>query len=584
MRFEIESITAFDTETYGLNPYLGDLPFGFSFANSVGETYLDDRRDNKKEIYNLCEELFENEENTVIIHNAKFDMHGLTEWCQSNFKKEIRFKAKIICTATLARIADNQRLRVGLGVVGEDYGISKDSSVEQLIHVRKLFKSKVDYFGNISKDKDFSKVPYEFISKYAMRDARVCYDIFFKLLEDIQGLEKYLATLNLPRSVYSVIEREAALTKVLFQMERTGVLLDSPYAVRACEFERQRSVSAANSYQELTGRDFVDSGKAHAAAFIDSGVDQSELARTSTGRYSFTSEVLSANDSELAKSIVEHRESHKKAVTFYGNFLQLRDSRGRIHTSLGQSTTRTGRLSSQNPNLQNIPAHREIGAEFFERECFIAPEDFYWVSFDYKAQEMRLLFDLSGETEVANCILAGEDVHEVTAKLMDVTRAKSKNIGFGLIYGMGLAKMATDLGITFDEARNLKSLFFAKMPKAGDFIRAVIDKAERGYLANAYGRVYKFKKEFAYKAVNYLIQGTGSEIVKDAMIAIDKKYRDSDNVKMILQVHDELCFYIHKDHMQEIDSIKQIMTDAYKHNILPMDVSVKYGKNWAECK
>ena len=584
MSFEIEDVVSFDTETTGLHPYLGDLPFGFAFANSVEETYLDDRKDSKEDILKLCLEIFENEEQKVVIHNAKFDMHHLAQWCQSNFKKEIDFKCTIIDTAVLARIANNQRISCSLSSVGSEYGFKKDVTVENYIAKHGLKREVVDLDGNKTFIKDFAKVPYDLISKYAKIDARICYDLYYKLLQDMRSLENYLTSLNHPKTLYSVIKREAELTKSLYKMERTGVLIEPTYTKRACDFERQRADLAAEQYRIIAKREFVDSGKAHAAAFIDAGVAPETLPRTSAGNYSFTGEILSANSDKLSENILQYRDADKKSTTFYGGFLKLRDSTGYIHTNFGQHTTRTFRLSSTGPNLQNVPSSRGDNAPYFERDCFIAPEGYKWLSLDYKSQEVRILYDLSGETDIGRRILDGEDSHQVVASMMCVTRKQAKTVQFGIIYGMGTDSLAKELDCEPREAAELKAKFFARIPRAGAFIRAITEKARRsGYIANTYGRVYQFEPQFAYKAPNYLIQGTGSEIVKDAVNAIFAKYNQKD-ILLVSQVHDELNLYIKNDMLDEANAIKQLMVNVYKQKFLPMDVDYKIGNSWGECK
>jgi len=571
--FEIEQVVSFDTETTGLNPYLGDLPFGFAFANSQTELYLDDRLDSKHDIYSLCSQVFGNSETSVLIHNAKFDMHHLSQWCIDNRFEPIEFKARIICTATLSRIANNDRLTTRIKDVAKDYGLVKSDAVDIWIRKNKAYRP--------DGEPDFSKVPHDIISKYAKQDARITYDLYFHLLNDIQGLERYVKTLPGDRSIFNIIDREEAVTKALFQVECTGVNIDSSYARRAFDFEKQRADNASARYTEITGRNFVDSGKAHAAAFIDSGYDERKLIKTEAGNYSFANEVLSSISSPITEAITEHRQSIQKADTFYGNFSKLCDASGRIHTNFRQDAARTFRLSSSNPNLQNIPKEK-IG-DFYERDCFIPPEGYTWVSIDYRAQEMRLLFDMAGEEAVAKRIIEGEDVHAVTASLMGVDRKSAKTIGFGLVYSMGVQTMADSLGVSFKDAQELKRIFFSSMPKSARFLQDVMRKAEKGFICNDYGRVFKFTKDFSYKAPNYLIQGTGSEIGKDALVELIKIYKQ-DRVRVVSLVHDEINFNIKDEHLSEIPNICTIMKNVYKHSILPMDVSVtKSKKSWGAC-
>lgn len=578
-----EEIFALDVETTGLYAYRGDRPFGFAIADSVNEVYFDDRRHDREIIFLLLKEILENTNNTICIHNAKFDLHHVTEWAKDYFAQEIKINARIVCTAVLSRIANNTRLSCALDDVASSYGLgAKDHTVMEWIRRNKAYRFVTMEDGTVDKNPDFSAVPFNIMEPYAKRDARLCYSIYFKLLADISLLDAYTKKLTPPRSIWNTVEREIKFTKVLFTLEKTGVLTDSANTQRNFEAERSRASAARIRYQEITGREFIDSGANHTASMQALGISDAGVARTATGAISFSKQNIGAIDSTLANPIKDYREANKKANTVLLGLLNSRDKTGRIHTNFGQYTTRTFRLSSTNPNLQNVSGKDDKTGHNL-RESFIPDPDYWFVSFDYKAQEMRLLFDLAGEEEVAARIRAGEDTHTVTASLMGVSRDTAKTIGFGLVYGMGIAKLAKDLGVTENEARRLKQLFFDKMPKAAKFIKQVIERAKSGFIANPWGRVYQFTADDSYKAVNYLIQGSGSEIMRDAMIAIHEEYGDNPTVKMVLTVHDEVDFIIHKDHLDEIPNIKRIMESVYNYKILPMEVGVeKSERSWGE--
>lgn len=577
MQFELESIISIDTETSGLNPYLGDIPFGFSFANSTTELYLDDRRDDKHIIFDMLQKAFEDSDRTCLLYNAKFDMHHVSQWCIANKFPQINYHARIVDIPTLARIVNNDRFQTAMDVVAKEYGMEKSKAVEDWIRKNKAYRMIGD-----ERAPDYTVVPYEIISIYAKKDARITYDLYFELLRDLMGLEEYLKSLNDERSVFNIVDREAAVTKALFEVERTGVIVDLSITERALDSAKQRVSAASTRYQEIAGRVLVDSSKGHAAALIGLGYSEAELPRGESGNYSFANEVLVTNPNILTSTISEYRDAAKKANTTFAGFIKSRDPGGRIHTNFRQDSTRTGRLSSTNPNLQNITKKKVD--DLYERDCFVPPEGFTWVSIDYKAQEMRLLFDMAGEESVAKRIIEGEDVHAITASMMGVDRKSAKTIGFAQVYGQGLQALADSINISFKEAQDLKKLFFDRMPKSAKFIQQVISKAERGFIANPYGRVFRFNRDIAFKAPNYLIQSTGSEIGKDALVSSINQYQQKD-IQVVSLVHDEINFNIKDEFMGEVDNIKNIMIRVYKHNILPMDVSVKMSKeSWGMCE
>lgn len=547
--------------------------------------YLDDRRDEPAVIFNLVKELFESKRNTICIHNAKFDMHHIWLWCWDNFKYDLQFNCKIIDTAMLARMANNIAMSVALEDVARAKGLWKSDAVKIWINKNNAYKMVEMEDGTFEKSPDYARVPYSIISEYAKIDARICYQLYGILLEDIGKLDLYLKTLNPPRSIWHNIDREAAFTKSLYRVEKQGVLTSVTDIQRNFENERLRAAQASERYTQITGRTFVDSNKSHSGACEALGIDTSSAKRTATGEVSFSKQNLTAVDSVISEPIKDYREANKKANTVLLGLLNARDYDGRIHTNFNQSTARTFRLSSSEPNLQNISKKEDLQGQNL-KDLFIAEEDFYFCSFDWKAQEMRLLFDLCGEVSVAQRIIAGEDTHDVTSSLMGgVTRKQAKDIGFGLVYGMGIDLLAEKLKCSPQEARRLKELFLRSMPNAASFIKAVIRKAkETGFISNPWGRVFKFSVDDAYKAVNYLIQSSGAEILRDAMNELDKMYFGNPYVKMILTVHDEICFSIHKDHLHEIENIKHVMRTVYKHKILPMDVDCKISnESWGKC-
>jgi DNA polymerase-1 len=220
-------------------------------------------------------------------------------------------------------------------------------------------------------------------------------------------------------------------------------------------------------------------------------------------------------------------------------------------------------------------------SEFPIRGCFISPPDFYIVSIDYQAQEMRMMLDMAGEKVLADEIIAGKDVHQATADLVGVSRKQAKTISFGLLYSMGVTKLAGALGVSLAEGQELRNEYFKGLRNVESFIGRVMRKAEKGMISNIAGRIYKFEKKYSYKAVNYLIQGSSSEITKTAMIGCEDFLSDKES-KLVLSVHDELVFYVHKNELDMIPKLATIMKESYTHDILPMDVGIEIGTRWSE--
>lgn len=574
-----------DSETTGLLWNTGDRPFLWSIS-TADRTFLWDVRNSESNylFYQIMDKQFQREDLTVIFANAKFDLHMFRS--DMAFAK-ILLKCKILDILVLARIMNNQMMRAGLDDVAKLFGYAKDDSVKKYIQKHQLYRKHITLMGNEVKIPEYSKVPNEIMYPYAAKDSRITFDCKAKLMQEILMLDGYNQTLLTPKSLATVIDNEAQLTKTLFNMESEGVLIDESYTRSSFSGERSRFEACAHDFKEITGRELVDSPKAFTEIFRAYPDLYSRIPTTEKGNLSFKDSFLSSIAHPVAESITGYRQSYKKAGTYFGNFLQLKAADGRIRTDFRQSKTRTSRLSASSPNLQNVSGdtdeYEESEKDLSVRRCFVAPEGYLWLSLDYKAQELRMLFDLAGETTIIEKIKAGMDGHEVTAQELGITRKKAKTLNFGLIYGMGTTKLAEALGVSVEEAKEIKYTYFKKIPKVGKLIREVTRKAELGLISNWYGRVYRFEKKFAYKAVNYLIQGGCAEITKIAMNRIGGYLADNNcKTKLVLSIHDELCFYLHKDEMDLIPVLRNIMVEAYEHDTLPMDTSAEIGANWAE--
>lgn len=578
------STLAYDTETTGLFPYLGDRPFAFVFSNGEGELYLDSRENDLDYIGTCLQKVFEDDTKTIFIHNAKFDMHHTREWMRDVLGRRIEFRARIIDTEVLARMVNNTRLSYSLDSIAKVYGYAKDDSVKAYITKHKLYEQYTTPWGDTDKKPCYDRVPRAIIQPYAELDARICYSIGIKLLEDLHNLNvAYPQRLVPQKDLFKVLETEIEFTKVLFDMEVEGVNCDLSYTKRAFITETEKTANADKDFEQLTGEPLTDSAKFLEKTFRAYPDDYARIERTAKGNPSFTDAVLSKFTSPVATAIRRRRESFKKLRTYYGNFIQMRSENGKIHTNFRQAGTATGRLSCSAPNFQNVNKE-ELTEDLMVRRCFVPPPNWYWVSIDYQAQEFRMLLDLAAEKRVIADVLNGTDVHQATANLVGVTRKEAKTINFGLLYGMGKQKLADSLGVSLVKAGDLRSQYFENLPMISQFTQAIMNKAKGGYITNWFGRTYLFEKEYAHKAVNYVIQGGCSDVMRLAMIAISKYIKENNlRSKMILSIHDELCFNMPSEELYHIKKFQELMTQAYPHRYLPLTTEASISlKSWAD--
>lgn len=382
----------------------------------------------------------------------------------------------------------------------------------------------------------------------------------------------------------SIYQNELQLTRVLHEMEYIGTQIDIGYTRDAYEFETSRYQDKAKEFYRITGVPFVDSNKSLSSVFSNFGI---KPARTAKGNPSFTSNVLEKINHPLAKIILEYRDAFKRANTYYANFLQLCDSEGNIHCNFKQGGTVTGRMSCANPNLQNLTKEDEENpaTPFKVRKCFVPREDYIFVMIDYDQMEYRLMLEYAKEMGVIEQVLGGMDIHQATANLLGVSRKFAKTINFMLLYGGGPTKLAETLGISLLKAKDLRGLYFSKLPKIERFIYDVQSVAKRrGYIINWYKRHCYVHHEHTYAAPNYLIQGGCADIVKKAMVSLDDYLRNKKS-RILLQIHDEILFEVHKSEIELIPKLQEIMSGVYPHKFLPLTCGVEWSDiSWQDKK
>ncbi|EGT75155.1 DNA polymerase I [Haemophilus haemolyticus M21127] len=438
----------------------------------------------------------------------------------------------------------------------------------------------------------FNQIPLEQATEYAAEDADVTMKLqqalWLKLQEEPTLVELY-KTMELP------------LLHVLSRMERTGVLIDSDALfIQSNEIATRLTALEEQAYA-LAGQPFNLASTKQLQEILFDKLGLPVLQKTPKGAPSTNEEVLEelAYSHELPKILVEHRGLSKLKSTYTDKLPQMVNSQtGRVHTSYHQAVTATGRLSSSDPNLQNIPIRNEEGRRI--RQAFIAREGYSIVAADYSQIELRIMAHLSGDQSLINAFSQGKDIHRSTAaeifgvSLDEVTneqRRNAKAINFGLIYGMSAFGLSRQLGISRPDAQKYMDLYFQRYPGVQQFMTDIREKAKaQGYVETLFGRRLYLpdinssnamrRKGAERVAINAPMQGTAADIIKRAMIKIDEVIRHDPDIEMIMQVHDELVFEVRSEKVEFFrEQIKQHM-EAAAELVVPLIVEVGVGQNW----
>jgi DNA polymerase-1 len=450
-----------------------------------------------------------------------------------------------------------------------------------------------DVAGKGAKQITFDKVPLDVASHYAAEDADITLQLHEALWPKLQkesSLQAVFTDIELP------------LLSILSKIERTGVLLDAELLqVQSKELEVRMKELTLEAY-ELAGEEFnLGSPKQLQAIFFDK-LKLPVIKKTPKGQPSTAEPVLQelALDYPLPKVIIEYRALSKLKSTYTDQLpLQINDQTGRVHTSYHQAVTATGRLSSQDPNLQNIPIRTEEGRRV--RKAFIAPKGYQLIAADYSQIELRIMAHLSADKGLVSAFEAGEDIHRATAAevfnveleaVKDFHRRSAKAINFGLIYGMSAFGLARQLSISRGDAQEYIDLYFERYPGVLTYMentKAVA--AEQGYVETLFGRrlylpditASNFQRRQAAErtAINAPMQGSAADIIKRAMIAVDAWLEDSGlDAKVIMQVHDELVLEASDAAVEEVvKGLTEIMSGAAELSV-PLLVECGVADNW----
>ncbi|MDH5599730.1 MAG: DNA polymerase I [Gammaproteobacteria bacterium] len=464
--------------------------------------------------------------------------------------------------------------------------------------VRHLSYSTIHYedvAGKGAKQLTFNQIDIDTAAPYAAEDADITLRLHNALWPQVEATETL-------KKVYNEIE--IPLLPVLSRMERNGVLLDVIMLARQSKQLTQRLKELELEIYEIAGEEFNIGSPKQLQVILFEKLELPIISKTPKGQPSTAESVLQelAHDYPLPKLILEYRSLSKLKSTYTDKLpQQVEPSTGRVHTSYHQAVAATGRLSSSDPNLQNIPIRTEEGRRI--RQAFVATPGYKMVAADYSQIELRIMAHLSGDQGLLDAFAKGLDVHSATAaEVFGVTtdevtknqRRSAKAINFGLIYGMSAFGLAKQLDISRPEAQEYVDLYFQRYPGVKDYMEQTKEKArEQGYVETVFGRrLYLheinarngMRRQYAERtAINAPMQGTAADIIKRAMITLDKEIQENEmDMRMIMQVHDELIFEIKESDVEQAIKLINIKMESAAELDVPLVVDVGIGQNWDE--
>lgn len=569
----------FDTETTGLDAHLAEL-VGLSFSYKVGEAYyipVPEKREEVQEIINEFKPVFENESIVKIGQNIKYDLSVL-KWYG------VELKGKMFDTM-IAHFLIQPDMRHNMNVLAETYLHYSPVSIDTLI-------------GKKGKDQlSMRDVEIEKIKEYAAEDA----DITLQLHNVFSAMQEETQTKKLFEEI------EMPLVPVLTDMEAEGITLDKN-ALNELSLALEKDIAIVDDeIQKLAGTPFnISSPKQVGDILFEVLKIVEKPKKTKTGQYATGEDILAklTGKHEIVGKILDYRELVKLKNTYVDTLpLLVNPKTGRIHTSYNQVVAVTGRLSSDNPNLQNIPIRTERGREI--RKAFIPRnEEYILLSADYSQIELRIIAELSKDEGMIEAFKSGQDIHRATAaKVYNVSleevssdmRRNAKMVNFGIIYGISAFGLSERLNIPRKEAAAIIENYFMKYPRIKEYMDESIASAkEKGYVETIMHRRRYLRdinssnhtvRGYAERnAINAPIQGSAADMIKIAMINIHKDFKEHNfKSKMLLQVHDELVFDVHKS---ELEKVKPIIEHRMKTAIstldVPIEVEMGTGHNWLE--
>ena len=584
----------FDTETTSTDALRAEL-VGMSFSTKPREAYYvsiapeeaggagdlfghDKRKRPSTEITSgaictLLRPIFENRKSHKIGHNIKYDMLVLSRY-------GIEVDGPLVDTMVASYI-----LRA-------DARHNMDDAAKEYLNYKTV--SYTDLTGSGKEQKQIRDVDLQSLSDYSCEDADITYRLFERMKPELEELKMYELC----------DEIEFPLVAVLARMEKTGVAIDTEFLRGMSKELEVQLTNLTSEIHRIAGGSFNINSTQQLGDVLFNKLKLPTVRKTKTG-YSTDVAVLEAlqHQHPIIDNLLEYRQLSKLKSTYVDALPQLvNPETGRVHTSFNQTIAATGRLSSSDPNLQNIPIRTEIGRSI--RKAFIpGKKGALMLSADYSQIELRVMAHISGDEGLANAFRNKEDVHETTAAKVfgvpprEVTRdmrRKAKEVNFGIMYGIGPFGLSSRLEITQSEAKDIIALYFERFPKVKQYINDTISKARSdGYVSTLLGRRrylpdlksanQNVRSNAERQAINMPIQGTAADMIKVAMVNIDADIRKKKLAStMILQVHDELVFEIDKKEEAEMRGlVEKRMRDALKLSV-PVEVDMGVGKNWLE--
>lgn len=578
-RLSTEKRFAFDTETTSLDYRVARI-VGFSVAfDAENAYYIPLAHDyegvpeqlNREDILAQLKPILEDEAIQKIGHHLKYDAHILEN-------HGIHLAGWYFDTMLASYVLNSVATRHGMDDVARLYLSHLTTTYEQVA-------------GKGAKQKTFNQIEIETATHYAAEDAHVTYRLYEVLSAKLQA---YPELVNLLHNI------EMPVARVLTSMEENGIQLDLGFLDQlSCDFSKTMQ-ALENQITEMAGEAFNVSSPKQVGEVLFEKLGLKGGKKTATGQYSTSESVLEKLEHPIAELILEYRGLSKLKSTYTDGLLkQVNNSSHRVHTSYHQALTATGRLSSTDPNLQNIPIRTEIGRQI--RKAFIAPEGRILLAADYSQIELRLMAHLSQDDALVDAFIHGQDVHRRTAAevlgipLEEVSsdqRRQAKAVNFGLLYGMSEFGLTRQLGFTRQESQEYIKQYFRRYPGIYEYMQRTRQVAlEQGFVETILGRrLYTpdidarnmmVRKAAERAAINAPLQGSAADIIKIAMVEVDKML-PKDQAKMLLQVHDELVFEVDEAIADELaPKLAEVMQSVIEISV-PLVVEVGKGKNWDE--